>query len=68
MHALVIGDGCSNSSSAHCAELGVPVIVMTGDDSPQSRALPYDHGASANLGKQVDETILLDAINPATGH
>jgi FixJ family two-component response regulator len=47
---------------------GVPVIVITGDDSPQSRALAYEQGASAYLGKPVDETMLLDAINAAIGH
>ncbi len=44
----------------------VPVVVITGDDSPQSRALAFDQGASAFLGKPVDETMLLDAINAAT--
>lgn len=44
----------------------VPVIVITGHDNPQSRALAYEQGASAYLDKPVDETMLLDAINAAT--
>ena len=50
------------------AKTPVPVIVITGDDSPSSRALAYDQGASAYLGKPIDETMLLDAINAAIGH
>jgi FixJ family two-component response regulator len=50
------------------AGTAVPVIVITGDDSPASRALAYDQGANAYLGKPVDETMLLDAINAAIGH
>jgi FixJ family two-component response regulator len=44
---------------------GVPVIVITADDSAQSRALAFEQGANAYLGKPVDETMLLDAIHDA---
>jgi FixJ family two-component response regulator len=42
-----------------------PVIVITGDDSADSRSSALRHGASACLRKPVDETMLLDAIERA---
>jgi FixJ family two-component response regulator len=43
----------------------VPVVVITGDDSPDSRDRMLGLGACAYLRKPVDETMLLDAIHRA---
>jgi len=43
----------------------VPVVIITGDDSPESRALALGQGAKAYLRKPVDDTMLLDAIQTA---
>jgi FixJ family two-component response regulator len=43
----------------------VPVVVITGDDSPGSRERALGQGARAYLRKPVDETMLLDAIDSA---
>src|SRR5690606_39261435 len=40
----------------------VPVIVMTGHDTPDSRARALAGGAVAYVLKPVDERVLLDAI------
>ena len=40
----------------------LPVIVITGDDSPRSRLRALAHGADAYLRKPVDEAMLLGAI------
>jgi FixJ family two-component response regulator len=44
---------------------GVPVIVMTGDDSPESRARVLAQGARAYLRKPVDDAMLIEAIHGA---
>lgn len=43
----------------------VPVVIITGDDSPESRARALGQGAIAYLRKPVDDTALLDAIQAA---
>ena len=43
----------------------VPVVIVTGDDSPDSRERALVRGARAYLRKPVDETLLLDAIDRA---
>ena len=43
----------------------VPVVIVTGDDSPDSRERALGRGARAYLRKPVDETMLLDAIDSA---
>jgi len=43
----------------------VPVVIITGDDSPDSRERALIQGARAYLRKPVDETMLLDAIHTA---
>jgi FixJ family two-component response regulator len=40
----------------------VPVVAITGHDSPQTRALALAGGACAYLPKPVDEALLLGAI------
>jgi FixJ family two-component response regulator len=49
------------------AECGmhVPVVVMTGHDTPESSARALAGGASAYLLKPVDDQMLLDAIAAA---
>jgi len=44
----------------------LPVIVITGHDTPQSRERALDAGASVYLRKPVDEKELLDAIRSVT--
>ena len=43
----------------------IPVVVITGDDSPESRTCAFKWGAKAYLRKPVDEAILLAAIRGA---
>jgi len=44
---------------------GVPVVIITGDDSPESRERTLRQGARAYLRKPVDDTALLEAIQGA---
>ncbi|MEJ5989132.1 response regulator [Ramlibacter sp. PS3R-8] len=44
---------------------GVPVVIITGDDTPEIRRQTLAYGATAYLRKPVDETMLLDAIQRA---
>jgi len=52
---------------ARMAEAGltVPVIVITGHDSPEAQARALSGGASAYLRKPVDEQVLMQAIQGA---
>ena len=43
----------------------VPVVVITGHDTPESRARALEGGAAAYLLKPVDDLMLLDAIAAA---
>jgi FixJ family two-component response regulator len=43
----------------------IPVVIMTGDDSQESRTQALDQGAAAYLRKPVDDVVLLDAIQSA---
>jgi len=43
----------------------VPVVVITGHDTPESRARALASGAAAYLLKPVDDRLLLDAIAAA---
>ncbi len=45
----------------------VPVVVITGHDTPEARARVMKNGARAYLRKPVDDQMLLDAINEAIG-
>ena len=47
------------------ARAQVPVVIITGDDSPDSRERTLGRGAMAYLRKPVDEAMLLDAIQSA---
>ena len=44
---------------------GVPVVIITGDDSPASRERTLRQGAHAYLRKPVDDAMLIDAIQTA---
>jgi FixJ family two-component response regulator len=46
----------------------IPIIVITGRDTPESRELALESGAFAFFRKPVDGDALLDAIAAATGH
>jgi FixJ family two-component response regulator len=50
------------------ATVPVPVVVITGHDSPENRQRTAEAGASAYLLKPVDGPALLAAINAAVGH
>ena len=48
---------------------GVPVVIITGDDSPDTRERTLRQGARAYLRKPVDDAMLIDAIHSAIqGH
>jgi FixJ family two-component response regulator len=51
----------------NASALGVPVIVITGHDSAESRERVRVLGASAYLRKPVGAKVLLEAIAKATG-
>jgi FixJ family two-component response regulator len=44
----------------------LPVVIITGHDTPEARARARDGGAAAYLLKPIDERTLLDAIAAAT--
>ena len=46
---------------------GVPVVVITGHDTPEARMRVIKRGAKAYLRKPVDDKLLLAAINDAIG-
>jgi two-component system response regulator FixJ len=48
--------------------IGLPVVVITGRDSAESRERALASGASAYLPKPVDGQTLLDAITTAISH
>jgi FixJ family two-component response regulator len=50
------------------ANAGVPVVVITGHDTPESRVRALDGGARAYLSKPVDDETLMKAINGAMVH
>jgi FixJ family two-component response regulator len=43
----------------------VPVVIITGDDSPESRQRALSGGARAFLRKPVDDALLIEAIQNA---
>jgi FixJ family two-component response regulator len=45
----------------------VPVIIITGYDTPEGRARAMSNGGKAYLRKPVDDMMLLAAINEAIG-
>ena len=45
--------------------LGIPVIVITGHDTPETQAIVMENGAFAYFRKPVDGEALLDAISAA---
>lgn len=54
---------------ARLAEIGgrVPVVVVTGHDTPQNRQRALDGGAAVYLRKPTDDQALLDAVSAAIG-
>lgn len=47
--------------------LAVPVVVITGHDTPETRKRVVARGAKAYLRKPVDDRMLINAINNAIG-
>jgi len=43
----------------------LPIVIITGDDSAESRVRALEQGAKAYLRKPVDDAMLLDAIQTA---
>jgi DNA-binding NarL/FixJ family response regulator len=46
----------------------LPVIIMTGHDTPESRTRALAGGARSYLCKPIDDDVLLKTINAAIGH
>ncbi|UHQ20087.1 response regulator [Lysobacter sp. KIS68-7] len=44
----------------------LPVVVLTGNDTPANRTRSLANGAHAYLCKPVDDKVLLDALRPLT--
>ena len=44
----------------------IPVVVLTGNDTPANRSRSLANGARAFLCKPVDDKVLLDALRPLT--
>lgn len=44
----------------------IPVVVVTGNDTPANRTRSLANGARAYLCKPVDDKVLLDALRPLT--
>jgi DNA-binding response OmpR family regulator len=45
----------------------VPVVIITGDDTPEARTRSLSLGAKSYLCKPIDEAALLAAIDSVTG-
>ena len=45
----------------------IPVVAMTGHDTPESRARALGNGAKAYICKPIDDNVLLGAISTAIG-
>ena len=50
------------------AGTAVPLVIITGHDTDESRERALKAGAAAYLRKPVDDRMLLDAIAAAVGH
>ena len=50
------------------AHAGVPVVTITGHDTPESRSRALGGGAKSYLTKPVDDEALLQAIDAAMAH
>ena len=57
--------GTEVQSALSRSGVDVPVVVITGDDSPGGRERALRQGARAYLRKPVDDTALLEAIHSA---
>jgi len=59
--------GFDVQSALAAGHAGVPVVVITGHDTPESHARALQLGAKAYLCKPVDDEALLAAIGTAIG-
>ena len=60
-------DGFQVQSWLARAKIRIPIIIITGHDTPESQARVLGAGAAAYLQKPLDGDALLDAISSATG-
>jgi FixJ family two-component response regulator len=56
------GSGFDVQQALAAAQLPIPVVVLTGNDTKANRARALANGASACLTKPVDDEMLIDAI------
>jgi FixJ family two-component response regulator len=62
---MPVVDGFEIQRALSQSRAHVPVVIITGDDSPENRAKTESYGAHAYLHKPVDDAMLLDAIQNA---
>jgi FixJ family two-component response regulator len=60
-------DGFETQLRLAKAGRGIPVVVVTGHDTPEAHARALAGGAKAYLRKPVDQRTLFDAIREAVG-
>ena len=48
--------------------IGVPVVIITGHDTPDAEEIARRGGAVAYLRKPINDCVLLEAISTAIGH
>ena len=60
-------NGFDVQDELHQARVQLPVVVLTGHDTPSARTRVMSRGAAAYLCKPVDESLLMRAINEALG-
>ena len=64
---LIRAAGFDVQQALALANRRLPIVIVTGDDSLDSRERALKLGAKAYLRKPVDDAILLDAIRTAIG-
>jgi len=59
---MPVVDGFEIQRTLSQAGARVPVVIITGDDSPENHQRTSEYGAQAYLRKPVDDAMLLEAI------
>jgi FixJ family two-component response regulator len=65
---MPVVDGFELQAALRRSGVVLPVVVITGDDSPDSRERALRSGARAYLRKPVDDALLIEAIRDAVRH